>query len=299
MGIPESQLETWAHQGAVTTARATHVSIRNALRADNSPIKNKDFEVYIQGSYKNSTNIRGDSDVDVITQLNSSFRRDLTALSNDERTLYKQAHSDATYLWKDFRADVMQALQSYYSSSSISEGDKSLKVAGGSGRLPADVVVCLQYRKYLRFQSLDDQQYVEGIAFYALREGRWIINFPKPHYNNGVNKNSQSRTNGWYKPTVRCFKNARTYLVENREIDETLAPSYFLECLIYNVPDAKFGINYQNTFVNVINWLAEADFNDLVCQNEQLLLFGSIPEQWSIENANGLIQNLVRLWNNW
>jgi len=33
MGIPESQLETWSHQGAVTTAEATHKSIRNALNS--------------------------------------------------------------------------------------------------------------------------------------------------------------------------------------------------------------------------------------------------------------------------
>jgi predicted nucleotidyltransferase len=299
MGIPESQLETWAHQGAVTTAKATHESIRNALTANNSPLRDKDFEVYLQGSYKNDTNIRGDSDVDIIVQLNSTFRRDLTALSNYEKTLYEQAHSDATYLWENFRADVLQVLRSYYGASSISEGNKSLKVTGGSGRLPADVVVCLQYRKYVQFQSLDNQKYVEGIAFYALGENRWIINFPKPHYINGVNKNSQSKTNGWYKPTVRVFKNARTYLLENGVIAEALAPSYFLECLIYNVPDDKFETSYQNTFCNVVNWLVEADFNDLVCQNEQLLLFGQTPEQWSIQNAKRLTQKLVETWNNW
>jgi tRNA nucleotidyltransferase (CCA-adding enzyme) len=80
MGIPESQLQTWSHQGAVTTAKTTHESIRNALAANTSPIRDKSYEVYLQGSYKNTTNIRGDSDVDVVAQLNSTFQDDLSAL---------------------------------------------------------------------------------------------------------------------------------------------------------------------------------------------------------------------------
>src|SRR5437870_11381300 len=80
MPIPESQLETWTHQGATTTAKSTHETIRRALAADSSPIKDKDFEIYLQGSYKNDTNIRGDSDVDVVVQLNSTFDPSLSSL---------------------------------------------------------------------------------------------------------------------------------------------------------------------------------------------------------------------------
>jgi len=298
MGISESQIETWSHQGAVTTAKATHESIRNALDSYKWPA-GVDFEVYLQGSYKNSTNIRGDSDVDIVVQLNSTFRKDLSALSADEKALYGQAYHDATYLWEHFRADILEALRAYYGASTISEGDKAVKVAGGSNRLSADVVICLQYRKYLRFRSTSDQQYVEGIAFYALRENRWVINFPKLHYDNGVNKNAQDRTNGWYKPTVRVFKNARSYLIDHGGVTKDLAPSYFLECLIYNVPDEKFGSSYQDTFCDVVNWLVKADTENFVCNNEQLLLFGNTPEQWSRDEANRLIQKLIELWNNW
>lgn len=56
MGIPESQLETWSHQGAVTTARATHESVRNALESYESWPRDVEYEVYLQGSYKNDTN---------------------------------------------------------------------------------------------------------------------------------------------------------------------------------------------------------------------------------------------------
>jgi len=111
MPIPESQLETWSHQGAVTTAKATHESVRHALSASTSPVRDKNFEAYLQGSYKNSTNIRGDSDVDIVVQLNSTFQGNTGKLTEEEKKLYQAAYDDATHLWKHFRADVLQALR--------------------------------------------------------------------------------------------------------------------------------------------------------------------------------------------
>lgn len=295
MGIPESQLETWSHQGAVTTSKNTHESIRTALKSYEWADRVK-FDVYLQGSYRNSTNIRGDSDVDVVVQLNPHFYEDISALPENEKNLYQAAYSDAAYSWKDFRADVLIALRDHYKASAVSEGNKAVKVAKGSNRLPSDVVICLNYRKYLRFHSTSDQQCVEGIAFHTLKENRLVINFPKLHYDNGTKKNSE--TSGWYKPTVRVFKNVRTYLIDRNVITKDLAPSYFLECLIYNVPDEKFGSNYQNTFCNVVNWLVDVDFDGFTCQNEQLPLFGNTLEQWSIYNAKKLIQKSIELWNN-
>lgn len=232
MAISESKLNTWSHQGAVTTAKSTHESIRTALAAGSSPIRNLNYEVYLQGSYKNDTNIRGDSDVDVVVQLNAPFQFDRSALPLAEAILQQQSYPNAAYSWADFRRDVLAALRTYYGAATVSEGRKSLKVAASSGRLSADVVPCLQYRKYRRFRSTRDQDYVEGMTFYSLPDGRQIVNYPKPHYNNGVAKNGATVTNGWYKPTVRMFKNARTYLEDTRAISPALAPSYFLECAV-------------------------------------------------------------------
>lgn len=297
MPIPESQLETWSHQGAVTTAKQTHESIRKALHPYTWPTGVK-YEVYLQGSYKNTTNIRGDSDVDVVAQLDSTFESDLSELTDYQKILHKQAHPDATYLWKNFRADVLTALRNYFGYSAVDDtGNKSLKVVGNSNRLPADVVACIQFRKYKYFRSLNDQNYVEGMLFWTLREGRKVINFPKVHYQNGTEKNG--RTSSRYKPTIRIFKNARTYLVNQGIISKELAPSYFLECLLYNVPDRNFTFNHQNTFCNVVNWLQEANMTRFLCQHEQFPLFGNTPEQWSSSNTKDFLDMLVDLWHNW
>ena len=93
MGIPESQLETWSRQGATTTAVSTHESIRKALSADTSLITYQDYDSYLQGSYRNSTNIRGDSDVDVVVQLNSVFNSNVSALTADEISAYNRTYS--------------------------------------------------------------------------------------------------------------------------------------------------------------------------------------------------------------
>jgi len=250
-------------------------------------------EVYLQGSYKNSTNIRGDSDVDIVVQLNSTFRSDTSALPLEEGTAYSLAFDDATYDWFAFRRDVLEALRNYYGSALVSEGNKAIKLAAGSGRLPGDIVVCIQYRRYLRFQSVYDSEYVEGMTFYVPSELRWVINYPKVHHDNGVDKNAQRSTTGWYKPTVRMFKNARNHS------DAGAAPSYFIECLLYNVPNAEFGTSFWDTFCDVVNWLEAADLNKFVCQNRQQWLFGATPEQWSIPDARLFVQAMMALWNGW
>ena len=297
MAIPESQLETWSRQGAVETAEKTHESIRCALRQYTDWPKGINYAVYLQGSYKNDTNIRGDSDVDVVVQLNSTFQSDTSSLSEAEQYLYKSSFRDATYGWHDFRSDVLQALRDYYDYQKVNEGKKSLKVK--TPYLPADVVVCIQYRKYRRFRSIYDQEYIEGMTFYVPSEGRWVVNYPKLHYKNGVAKNGQSGANGWYKPTVRLFKNARTYLIDRNVISDDLAPSYFLECLLYNVPNDKFGKTFRDTFWNIVNWLLKVDLSKFVCQNEQLPLFGGLPEQWSVSRAKDFLRSMLDLWKNW
>lgn len=283
MAIPESQLETWSHLGAVTTAKATADSIKNVLDSYSDWPAGIDFEVYLHGSYKNDTNIRGDSDVDVVVQLNSTF---CSNLSEDQKRVL--AITPASYLWSYFRADVLKILKDYYGQSFITEGNKSLKVKGNNGRLPADVVVSIQYREY---KSVNDYDYIEGMCFWSRNYNRQIINYPKVHYDNGVLKHQNS--NKWYKPSVRMFKNIRG------SIPGDSTPSYFLECMLYNVPNISFGTSYQDTFCNVVNWLNKADLDSFICQNSQLKLFGLTPEQWDMVQAKQFIKNIISLWDGW
>lgn len=300
MAIPKENLNSWSNLGAVVTSKSTHESIRNALKKSEELNKRK-FEVYLQGSYKNSTNIRGDSDVDVVVQLNSIFNKDISELNENETKFYHSTFSSATYTLSEFEKSVLTALKEYFGDSSISKGNKCIKIDGSSNRLDADVLVCNQYRKYNNFVG-QSTIFTEGIHFKTLH-GRTIISYPKIHYDNNSNKNSLDRTKGNYKPTVRIFKNARSYLVEKGVIDSSLATSYFIESLLYNVPDNYFSSNYVDTFVKSVNWLGKSLSNDkyksFVCPNEEVHLFGDSTDQWDKNKAMDLIINLSELWENW
>ena len=63
MAIPESQLDTWSHQGSITQSSNTYATITGALEAAGTPYANKAYKVFLQGSYGNDTNIYAPDDV--------------------------------------------------------------------------------------------------------------------------------------------------------------------------------------------------------------------------------------------
>ena len=220
MAIPENQLRTWSHQGAITSSAQTVASIEHALNSFSWPDGIR-REVYLQGSYKNSTNIRGDSDVDVIVQLNSCYYSNLSEEQKRRRFIV-----DGQYRFNDFRKYVLKALVDYYGISLVVEGNKSIKFR--CTKLPADVVPSVQYRNYSNPER--SNSYTEGMVFWTQDTSSRVVNYPKVHYNNGVSKHQSSFNR--YKSVVRMFKNIRSYMVTKKIISQSLVPSYFLECLI-------------------------------------------------------------------
>lgn len=295
MAIPESQLETWSRQGATASASALYERVRTALQAD--PVLSvRRFDVFLQGSYRNSTNIRGESDVDVVVKLNDTYMPDYSLLDAYTRSVVEGRSSSATYKLTDFRRDVSNAIRRAFPTHAITEGGNSIKIPRTSNNIPADVVPCLEYRLYLPPQTLlGDASYVDGIWLWDVQRGHAVTSFPRQSYDNGVAKHG--RTNQWYKPTVRIFKNARGWMEDNGLIQNGTASSHAIECLIYNVPDHQFGGSYGDTFVNVVNWLNSADMTNFVCQNGIQRLFDS--DRWTTQNARGYIGALIEMWNQW
>jgi hypothetical protein len=297
MPIPLSQLETWSTRPDPSRSAATYASVRRALEGS-TYLRPYTFEIYLQGSYANATNIRADSDVDIVVQLTSSFRQDITALSAAERSRYESYFSSAIHGYAEFRRDVLAALRINYGADRVSEGNKCLKIAGAGSRLPADVLVAQEHRQYQAFPSAAQQRYIEGVIFWT-RDGREVINYPKAHRSNGEAKHD--RTGNRYKPLVRTVKNARRRAVEDGLITTDVSPSYFVECLLYNVSDGQFVGDMEDTYVEVLKWLNNNQLflSSMHCQNEIVYLFGPTPEQWDVSRARRLIDALVEQWNTW
>ena len=225
MAIPESTLSKWSDHGAQDTAKRTHEAIRRVLDAYQWPSDMK-YDFYLQGSYRNDTNIRGDSDVDIVLQMTSLFDLDTSQLDPYSAQQARSDYGDSLYEWNDFRRLALNVLVSEYGNSIVGQGNKSIKIKADTNRVAADVVVCIGHRRYT-----SRYQYVEGMTFCALQDQRWIVNYPKLHYDNGASKSR--RTSDRFKRSVRMFKNARNRLVSDGAISDDIAPSYFLECLVY------------------------------------------------------------------
>jgi hypothetical protein len=98
---------------------------------------------------------------------------------------------------------------------------------------------------------------------------------------------------------VRTFKNVRSRLVSEKFINAGDAPSYFLEGLLYNVPNGLFTGSYSDSIVSVVNWICKADRSKFHCANEQFLLLGDSSVHWSPANCDRFLNGLVELWTNW
>ena len=292
MAIPKEQLETWSHQGATVGSANTHKSIRYALDQHSWP-EGMNYEAYLQGSYPNYTNIRGNSDVDLVIESSNVFFSNLNEYEKRQLNIVR-----ASYTYWDFRNQVIMALKSHYGTNLVDDsGQKSIKIASlsTSNRLNADAVPCITYRHYHNLSIV-----AEGIAFQTPGSNHWIVNYPKLHLRNGSHKNS--RTNMRYKPAIRMFKNARERIVTNNPSLKGKYPSYFVECLLYNVPDNRFCSGFAETYFGVVSFLLmqnPQNLADFWCQNGQLPLFGNSSTQWDISQAIDFINRLDLLWEQW
>lgn len=296
MPIPESQLDIWSNSPGTSSAEEAYASIRATLTAANARIKGKNFDVYLQGSYRSTTNVRSDSDVDVVIELKEVSYYDFSLLPSYQWQSLLAAIVPAAYGWADFRADVGRVLRSQYGQT-VEERSRCWKVPAAAGRLAVDVVPSINLKRY-RPLLLTPPTFDEGIYFED-RCGVRIQNFPRQHYDNGVAKNSIFATGGEFKPSVRMFKNARSRAVERGLVSERCAPSYFVDCLLWNVPDGVFSSGRQTTFVGALNSLARANLSTFFSRNALISLFGSSPQQWSEASARELIGGLIALWERW
>lgn len=295
MGIPESQLETWSHQGSVTQSSATYATIKRALEAKDAGYAGRTFEVFLQGSYGNHTNIYSESDVDVVIRITSSFWHDLSKLPPEQQQAFHASHPDGDYQYAAFKSEVEAALRRSFGNS-VEPGTKAIKVSADGARRNADVVVAFLFKRFSRFNRIGDEDCVKGMRFIT-SGGDPVINYPKHHSENLTAKHQA--TGAVFKPLVRILKNMRSHMVESGMIGDGVAPSYFLEGLLYNVPNEKFAGSYTDTFTASINWILKADRTNFVCANEQYYLLRETSVTWPPANCDQFLDALVKLWSDW
>lgn len=306
MGVQKTKVpDSWGKRetAANESSKVARERIKTDLERDRSAlVQHTDinaFTVYTQGSYKNYTNTRGSSDLDMIVQLRSPWTRDISDLSDAERERYLEDHITPDYSYDDgFRGSVAQALRQFYRESRfkdpVTNSGKAIELSGQYNPLPisVDVVPAQEYRIYHSYPENGDPEYTEGMKFKPKNETEWWVNFPKEHVQNSDAKH------GNYRETVRMFKNARDYYNDNH-IWDLNAPSYYIECLLYNVPDDVLKTtDLTDRFDDVLSWMEQdhIDLQGFQQASEMEALFGDENTQWNTNDAENFIENMRNLF---
>lgn len=301
MYITEEKLLQWAIQESTDLSSNAYHLVKDALFKLPFVIDHhNDFEAYLQGSYANATNIKRDSDVDIVLQYKGIFRYDDSALSDNTKRERNSYYTKADLTFDQYKNTIyrqlLTAMTHFSRVKSITPKSKSIKIVLQNPSIQVDVVPCFLYKKYHSFslQNPDSTtHYIAGIAFNNTETGDPIVNFPKQHIENGQTKNKV--TGGNFKMTVRYIKKIKSLLVDKNIIDDKMASSYFIENLLYNVPSRCFESSCLKTFDNTLTFLANASLQCFQCQHEQWSLFGTRSTQWNEEDAKSFIRVLKKV----
>jgi len=228
--------------------------------------------------------------------LDSIFYSDLNQLSEEDTAMYNAARNPASYTFDQFKKEVINHLTHRFGSS-VTPGKKAVFLPGSGNRRDCDVLPCVELRRYTRFKSWSDQSFHAGVCFW-MPDGTQIINFPKQHSANVTAKHQA--TNSWFKPVVRILKNMRNSMVDHGYLGTGVAPSYFLEGMLYNVPNANFSRSYKDTMVDALNWVINCDSSKLVCANDLYYLCNpTSPVTWRAESLQTYLDAAVKFWKEW
>lgn len=227
--VTEEQLAGWTEPSSPTEQDKqdrTERMIREAINAHEA-FEGFSFSIYAKGSYANNTNVKAESDVDIVVECQEVEYW-------EEIDPSQGGHSAGTPyegVWTPeyLRKQVGAALEAKFPGT-VTAGTTAFQVTSSSSRVDADVVPCFTYREYFPSGS-----YRQGTKLFKVGGGT-IDNYPQLQLENGRAKNN--RTNGYYKKSVRILKRLEGVLVDAGLANEQA--SYLLECLIYNCPDEYF-----------------------------------------------------------
>ena len=151
-------------------------TIKSALEDKDATYDNRNFKVFLQGSYGNDTNIYAESDVDVVIRYDSAFFHDLESLPPEQQQAFHAYFSNGKYPYDKFKGHVEMALRKAFGSS-VDPGKKAIKVKAGGARRSADVIVAYEFRRYKKFCSVSEQSFDTGICFFT-QDGSRITTSP-------------------------------------------------------------------------------------------------------------------------
>ena len=255
-------------------------AIKNAIHASHD-LRVRNIRVFAQGSYRNNTNVRQDSDVDIAVVCQDVFLPEYPP----GMTQKDFGDSDSNYYYFTFKNEVGKALVDYFGSTAVTRGNKAFDLHETSYHVDADIAPFFEHRRYHR-----NGEYLTGVE---LRPDNGIppkvINWPDQHYENGVAKNLA--TGRRFKAVVRILKSLANEMAEAEIQIAHRIPGFLIECLVWNVPNNYF--NHPSYTQDVRGGLAHLITNTL--SDNQCNEWGEVSElkylfrptqKWTRSDAN-------------
>lgn len=286
----ESVFSTWSQGPSATEqqrAENAEHQIREAIRVSDK-LKNRGINVFTQGSYRNRVNVRKDSDVDVGIVCFDSYFSDYS--DDNVKAVVKESQEDATYTYVIFKNELEEALVDRFGRTHVTRGSKSFDIKENSYRVEADVAAFFEHRRYT-----STTRYLSGVEMIPddLSPPQ-VRNWPEQHYENGVNKNT--KTTRRYKRVVRILKSLSNEMSSNGIKSAKEAPSFLVECLVWNTPSECFSYTAYKPMVRSVlvhlfnNTMSDDKCNEWGEVNELKYLFrGSQP--WTRFGAHNFISD--------
>ena len=285
----EAQFRDWAKPpGKTEEERCNNAAsaIRNAIKASDK-LRARGVSVFAQGSYRNNTNVRQDSDVDIGILCTDTFFFALPEGTNRETFRI----GSATYGYEQYKNEVEAALVNYFGRAAVTRGNKAFDIHETSYHVEADVAPFFEHRRYNT-----DGTYQEGVELQTDKERNRIINWPEQHYANGCRKNNDTGTR--FKSIVRVLKALSSEMTERRVSGGDI-PGFLIECLVWNVPNDRFqNSTYTVDVKAALAFLYEHTKTDDSCREwgevSELKYLFRLAQKWTREQANAFT---VAAWN--
>lgn len=182
-----------------------------------------DYVTFLQGSYSNDTALEDMNDVDIVAVRRGVGGPGSAPLDGQQwSTLFRDVEVRLAHLgpWK--------------------REDKCIRLNTPGVRV--DIVPAI---------ALGSDPAGDPIAIYSFRAGRQKKNWPHGHQQRGRAKSDH--TSGGYKQAVRLFKKWKACHFGSRKV----APSYYLESLLYSLPDTAFTGDAAADFVTLARRIIE------------------------------------------
>ena len=276
MGQPPSDTEQERMKRAET-------SVKNAINSSDK-LKHRDITTFTQGSYRNNTNVRKESDVDIGVLCYDTFFMNLP----EGYTRESFNLQPATYDYSRFKEEVGQALIDYFGKTAVTRGNKAFNIKANTYHVEADVAPFFEHRRYHK-----DGSYLSGVELRPDNGGK-VVNWPEQHYKNGVEKNNL--TSHRFKGLVRIIKSLCNEMSDNGIAAAKPIPGFLIECLVWNVPNDHFNrYTYTADVMACLTFLFNNTRTDEECSewgevSELKYLFRS-SQKWTRTQAHNFISS--------